>query len=397
MIRIGPTRGKIGTKGVLALMTACMTVLLLGLPQRARAALPLLLGVNVSFSDGTRAIEAAHALGATAVRMDTGWARIERAKGQYQIPGWLDQWVNSALASHLTPLLILDYGNPLYGGGKPHTPASREAYARFAAFVVKHFEGRVRLFELWNEWEGTAGGGPNGSAWDYVQLAKIAYPAIKDANPDAIVLSGGIYNLTSSFTAGWFRQFLAIGGLHYVDALSLHPYVFQMGSNATPETAIAQVEEIHRLALAADGGRPIDVYISEMGWPNYGGPGGQPTEAVTSYVERFTLLAAALPYIRGVWWYDLRNQSPNARDRESNFGLYSYDFRAKPQGNSFARVAHFLKSTRGLSLAQSDNHRAIDVTCSDGRRATLTLHERIGVPAELPDCQGQSAPPLRRP
>jgi hypothetical protein len=389
MTRTGPNHSSIGTRSVLTLAAAFLIASLLAFPRKTLAAVPLLLGVNVSVADGPQAFQAAHALGANAVRMDTGWARIERVKGQFQVPAWLDQRVDAARSYHMTPLLILDYGNPLYGSAKPHTQESREAFARFAAFVVKHFEGRVRLFELWNEWAGSAGGGPHGSAWDYVQLAKIAYPAIKAANPDAIVLSGGIYNLTNSYTAGWYHQFLAAGGLHYIDALSLHPYDFQMGAQATPETAIAQVEEIHRLAVAANGGRSIDVYVSEMGWPDYGGLGGQSTQAVTAYVERFTLLAAAQPYLRGVWWYELRNQSVNTADRESNFGLLSYQFTAKPEGQAYTRVSHFLGSARSLSA----EHGAIEVTCSDGRRASVLMHQRIAAQTDdLPDCARPRTP-----
>jgi hypothetical protein len=368
------------------LIAAASFAITLGAAPAHASSIPFILGVNTGIHDGPQTVPAAHSVGADSVRIDVPWNDIERVKGRYEVPAWLEQRVATALSLQLTPLMILEYGNSLYGGGKPRTQASRQAFAQYAEFVVKHFKGRVWLFELWNEWEGNTGGAPPGSAREYVSLAQITYPVIKRVNPQAVVLSGGLFDLSDGY-AHWFHEFLARGGLHFVDALSIHPYNFRAGLEATPYFAISQVAKMHALATAANGGRALDVYVSEIGYPDYSGPGGLPQEGVASYLERFMLLAAAYPYIRGVWWYCLRNQGFKTDDVESNFGLYTFEFKQKPQALAFARVSMFLRSVSALSVSGTQNQQTFYVTCNDGRRATFTLPADAGIAPDLPTCR----------
>jgi len=352
------------------------------------SSLLFLIGLNTGIHDGPQTAMAAHLVSANSVRIDAPWRDIEHVKGQYEIPDWLQKRVSSAISLNMTPLVILEYGNPLYGGGKPLTAASRLAFARYAEFVVKSFRGQVRLFELWNEWAGNAGNTRPASAWAYISLARIAYPAIKRANAQAVVLSGGIFDLTHG-DERWFREFLAFGGLRFVDALSVHPYDFQRGSDGTPYLEILQVEHMHTLAMTANGGRAVDVYVSEMGYPDNTGLGGHASEVVAAYLERFMLLAAAHPWVRGVWWYGLRNQGTNRSDPESNFGLYGFNFEQKPQARAFARVATFLRSVSALSLTATGarSPQTFEATCSAGKRVTIELPADPASAPDLPKCE----------
>ncbi len=71
----------------------------------------------------------------------------------------LDQLVTRAVRRGVRPLLILDYGNPIYdGGGQISSPEAIEAWSRYVRFVVAHFKGRVDQFEVWNEWNIGGGG-----------------------------------------------------------------------------------------------------------------------------------------------------------------------------------------------------------------------------------------------
>ncbi len=231
----------------------------------------------------------------------------------------------------IEPLLILAYGHPRYGRDKPRTREAIDAFSRYAAFVVAHFRGRVRLFDLWNEWDAHTGGTTEGSAEDYVALARVAYPAIKAANRDAIVLSGGISSL--GLGQGWVERFVALGGLSYVDGVSVHPYNFDRAGASTPEAAIATLERVH----AALGAAPKPIYVTEMGYPAHTGKGGVSPEVAALDLTRFVLLASTRPYVAGVWWYCSARPGQGSREQGAQLRRARHCVRAEARGRGAAR------------------------------------------------------------
>src|SRR5262249_25104615 len=154
-------------------------VTLLGAAPAGTAAEPFVVGIGQSMNDKTGVATALGWLGVQSVRLDAPWKAIETAPGRYEIPTWLEAAVDSARERGGEPLLILAYGHPRHSDDKPLTPAAIAAFTRYAAFVVEHFKGRARYFDLWNEWEAKTGRTTAGIADTYVALARSAYPAIK--------------------------------------------------------------------------------------------------------------------------------------------------------------------------------------------------------------------------
>jgi hypothetical protein len=316
-------------------------VLLAGLAFGARAAEeaePFVVGIGQSINDRSGVATALAWLGVGSVRIDAPWKAIETAPGRFEIPPWLEQAVDQSRARGVEPLLILAYGNPLYGDDKPRSSAAIDAFARYAAFVAKHFAGRVRRFDLWNEWETRTGRTTPGTPEDYVALARRAYPAIRAANPEALVLSGGISapGLADKFV----ERLIAAGGLDFVDAISVHPYVFQKSGSIAPELAVAELDRVHALTSAA--GKPKPVYVTEMGYPDFAGRGGVSAETAAVYLARFVLLAATRPYVGGVWWYSLRDQGTEPADKEHHFGVLDNAMTPKPAAAALRDVATLL-------------------------------------------------------
>ena len=90
--------------------------------------------------------------------------------------------------SDIRPLVILNYGNRFYDKGNyPVTPESIEGYKRYCGEIVRFSGGRVRLFQLWNEWDGGCGmsslGFGRGKAAGYVKMLKEVYPQLKKIAP----------------------------------------------------------------------------------------------------------------------------------------------------------------------------------------------------------------------
>jgi hypothetical protein len=149
--------------------------------------------------------------------------------------------------------LTLDYGNNLYQQVKdpqdfgkstwyrghpflqcaPTTPEAIQGFANYCAFMAKHFKGRVKYFEIWNEENGWffdawSVSGRESMIHAYGKALAAAAKAIKEANPEAIVAFGGISNASLDFP----RIAMEEGAGPYIDIFAFHPY-----NQLLPETA----------------------------------------------------------------------------------------------------------------------------------------------------------------
>src|SRR3977135_2823150 len=88
----------------------------------------------------------------------------------------------------------------------------------------------VHSYEVWNEPNNSGGWTPKPDPGAYTQLLKAAYPAIKGADPQATVLTGGTGPAASDGLQIAPLDFLngisANGGPGSFDAVAHHPYPF---------------------------------------------------------------------------------------------------------------------------------------------------------------------------
>ena len=278
--------------------------------------------------------------GATSIRDDVHWSRVEASKGHLAIPAGLEDFVNQALKAKLQPLLILDYGNQFYDGGKkPASPEALSGFARFAVFVVQHFKGRVHMYEIWNEWDDTAGGTLPGSAPDYVRLLKVVYPAVKAADPSSIFIAGSV----SAGGPNWLSGMLSSGAIGLFDGISSHPYNFSK-HDRTPDAWAADLLATENVIHRYTGGRDLPLYVTEMGWPTYKGHGGSTPQEAGVFLAQMFLLARTMSFLKGVWWYDFRDDGPDPGNAGDNFGLVDPSLRPKPAFAAMKSIASVVKS-----------------------------------------------------
>jgi polysaccharide biosynthesis protein PslG len=274
----------------------------------------------LGWGDPQTTIEQMRGAGMVSLREEAPWAQIEQRKGVLEFPSTLDsveRAVDQAVANGMQPLLTLDFGNKFYDdGGYPVSDAAQAAFVRYAEFVVEHFKGRVRHYEVYNEWN------RDGDAKDYARLLKKVYAAIKRIDPTLLVLGGAV---EGAGHYGWIETLMQQGAAGYMDGLSLHPYAFWKGREVgTPEYIIDWLEGLQAQVLrGANGGRPLPIYITEVGWANNLDSYAVSEKTAADYLARLLLLLRSLPYVRGVWWYAFHNYGEDPKDREHNFGLVS--------------------------------------------------------------------------
>lgn len=293
--------------------------------------------------------------GVESVRTDAHWAFIERNRDELKVePHWHDYLVGTE-AQGLDSLFILGYGNSFHGDGeKPRSEPVRAAFNRYVAFVAQQFRGRIRHYEVWNEWDVEDPTDPKFTQ-DYVRLITDAAGIIRQHDPAAKVLAGAV--TTKGIESGFALRLVEAGVMQSLDGLSLHPYVHCRGRGEnTPEAWIRWLAKVD-LELSRAAGEPVPLYLTEMSWPAYQGSCGVDENLQAAYLARSFFLARTLPNVRGIWWYDFRNDGTDKREREHNFGLLRQDYSLKPAYRVLATISPIIKNYQFLGhIAESRNN-----------------------------------------
>jgi len=360
----------------LLLVVMIMSATLAGAAGLPGPAVPDGLGVNIHFTGApARDLDLLQAGGFRFIRMDFPWAGVEKEKGKYDFAPY-DALTAGLEQRGMRALYILDYGNPLYeAGNSVQTEAGRQAFARFAAAAAEHFRGRGIVWELWNEPNIKPFWTPEPDVNQYMALAKVVFPAIRAADPQAICIGPGTSGLPREFLGECFRQ----GLLDLVDAVSVHPY-----RNQPPETAARDI-----LALRALIGRyaparaDVPIISGEWGyssvWDKYD-PARQ-----GRYLSREFLTNLSLGIPLSIW-YDWHDDGPDPKESEHHFGTVTLDYQPKP---AYLAMQELVRNLGGLRFVRRLQSAAEDylLLFSDGRRhvlATWTLlggsHETEAVP-----------------
>lgn len=306
-------------------------------------------------------------IGAKYIRDEYYWSQVEQTKGVYTFPQGYDQYLDTAIQNGVVPLVELNFGNPLYDGGKaPHSPEAIEAYANYAKAVVSHLKGKVQYFEIWNEWNGSFGNGLG--VKEYYALLQAAYKAVKEANPNATVLGGAV----AASDYGWLGELLKLGGGDYMDAISFHPY-----TNAGPEGAQFAETMVRVKQQFKDLGFTKPMWISEVGWSS-----GNHTEVEQAAfaVQVKTLLLANPGVVDKIFWYDSLNDGMNKEDYESNFGLLSQrgPYAAKPAYAALAANENLLSGAKFVKEYKLDANLRILRFKGSGNKDILAVWSKNG-------------------
>lgn len=277
------------------------------------------------------------------------WATVEKIKGVYKIDPEVDRAIAESVSHGVEILMTLNYGNNLYQKVKdppdfgptwhrghpflqcaPTTPEAVQGFANYCAFMAKHFRGRVKCFEIWNEENGWffdawSDNGKVEMVRAYGRALTAAAKAIKQASPNAIVVFGG----TAGSTLDFPRIALEEGAGPFIDIFAFHPYGHPTPESAPShfltevgglmdwkprperitdyETEIAEFKQLlHRY------NPKMEVWADEMNWFAPGEPpssqnGDQSEMAQAKYLSRF--------YAENAWvgcgaiWWSLYNSN----------------------------------------------------------------------------------------
>lgn len=348
-------------------------VLLINTPTKAEFILGV--GTHTWGQDAQKNLQALKTLGVNSVRDDLQWKITEIHKGDLAIPQKLDAYFDMASKINVNPLAILDYGNILYDNGeKPTTADGLSAFARYAGFSAHHLAASVRLFEVWNEWDLSK---EPKTAEAYFNVVKSVSPAIRAANKNALILAGATssYALRPSLTEkltmtkSWIERLVGMGVLHYADGISIHHYIF-CDKDKRPEALVNFFASVSEGLNRANNGKAVPLYITEFGWPTKTGACQTTPEVAGQYLLRTLLLIRTIPDVRGIWWYDLKDDGTDPAEKEHHFGLIDYNYTPKPAFYAMSDVAQLI--IKGKSFTKLPTQEGIVLV-----RITLDLNNEV--------------------
>lgn len=298
-------------------------------------------GTHIGASNRDRAIVALKDLGAQSVRDDFSWASIESAAGVFEFKAGHLPKLAAFESIGINNVGLLLYGNSLYGIGQPYTQPEREKFYDYIKWLVPRLKHTCKYFEVWNEWHIGHGGTAEQKAFTiqqkvegYLELIRGAYPIIKELAPESIVLGMSLAWIETAY----IQAALTAGILNHCDAVAIHTYD-NIQATGNPEVIISRLDAAQALMMAANGGKSVDLYITEMGFATH--TLGHPAALAAGYMARLYRLCEMRSWVKGMWWYDLWDDGADQANKEHRFGLYANDaLTPKPAAHVYRALTH---------------------------------------------------------
>ena len=332
------------------------------------------LGVTVALEqydtphDRQQALARLHEAGFGWVRQRIDWSTIEPQPGEYQW-AWTDQALTEIAAIGLVPVIVLD-GSPAWardsvdrpppGSSESDLPwrlappAAPETFARFAAAFALRYRDTVRFYQIWDE--------PNiAPHWGnrlidpvaYARLLRAAAAAVRDADPDAVILAAALAPTQdrghTAIDEGFFLQRLyAAGAAPYFDAVLIQPFGFGTG----PEDTRSRVDALNfrrtawvRRVMVAAGDAQTPVWAVRFGWNRQ----VQDHWKTVSTADQLRLTEDAIRYAQANWpWLAAMGWTVDRPDAPPSDRMWGFSLET-PEGKEHALFSVFADAARATT------------------------------------------------
>ena len=180
---------------------------------------------------------------------------------------------------------------------------------------VSSKRGLVDVWETQNE--PMVGENFHGTMNDVMDIIKLESAVVRQHDPGRTIAGICINPMNANQFAQYIGYYKNHGISKYIDAVMLHPYI----PGAQNPDASGYVETLNRLQkeLHAIAGRPIPMYISEIGYSTK--PGGEVSELQqAAYLARVVILNRTIKELKAcVWHIGIWNDATS--QRELDFGM----------------------------------------------------------------------------
>ncbi len=326
------------------------------------------LGVNIhTHASFPTTLDPISSAGFKVIRTNIYWSHVETIKTAYDWRNY-DKLIKKMDKAGIRPLLALSFSNPLYEpmhkitsltgttvekAAPPTHEQSIKAFAKFAATAAHRYKKSNVIWEIWNEPNYKVFWVPEPNAKDYANLANATCTAIKKADPKAIVIAPS--SAGTPFDDDyiiWWKEFLENSNLDCLDAISVHPYVWN--TNKGPYINLEKYKHLREL-ISKYTKRDIPIISSEFGFSSSDwniSPKRQAALLVRNYIIN------QMADIKISIWYNWVDDGTNPKEREHNFGVTKRDGTKKPLFYAAQTLSKYLN---GYSYEKRIDHNIKDI------------------------------------
>ena len=269
------------------------------------------------------------------------WGRIEWEPGNFNFSRY-DRYVDKAIMEGKKIIAVLAYDASWLNNGRQRyvSPENIPHFLNYVEETVRHFQGRVDVWSVWNE--------PNflfwsGSDSEFFELSRLATQRIRETDPDAYIIGGAFWRTPAGFIRGMHRA----GAMEGLDGIAFHPYALNpVGSMRLHDRFLNVLSEINFTG---------PVWITEMGYPTNGWfPLKISMEELPSYVVK-TIAGSAARGARVFLWYDFfdhfnEGEIPKGtsltKKTEASYGLAYPNYQRKNGSYAYELCSRFLPGSR---------------------------------------------------
>jgi len=199
------------------------------------------------------------------LRISFGWDGIEEEKDVYDWLFW-DDFVRIAVDEYGVTLIPYVCYTPIWNSTGDstnfwnHPPVDYEQFGKFMYALVSRYKDRIKTWEIWNEpdieffW--------NGPIEDFVRLYKIGAEAVRQADPDAVIVLGGLAHKVD-YLESLFRDFEISP---YVDVVNFHSYL-ETWDGHPAEDIIDYVHQVAEVVEKYGDNQPL--WMAEVGYSTF--------------------------------------------------------------------------------------------------------------------------------
>lgn len=279
------------------------------------------------------------------LRISFGWDGIETAKDKYDWLFW-DEFVRMAVDDYgitlipyicYTPKWNSDFGTDSVNYWH-YPPKNYEEFGQFVGDLVNRFKNRIKSWELWNEPDITVYW--NGPIDDFAKLVKIGSKAVRKADPNAIIVLGGLAH-QPEFLRKLFRD---EGISQFVDVVNIHNY-YETWSGLPIERIQDYVGEVYDIVQRY--GNNQSIWMAEVGYSTWRMTKSKVSDDYTAYykyehtpeyqsVELFKTLSLVVNTgkVNAIAWYEVKDLPPGEEvigdNNNRNLGVAYSDYKPKP-------------------------------------------------------------------
>ena len=324
------------------------------------------MGAHLYYQDQGRITRLTREAGFGWLKQQVRWSDVERTKGQ---PDWseLDKIVDFSLKAP-TNVMFSVVSSPTWSraaGGVDGPPDNLADFAVFMSQLATRYKGQVRAYEIWNEQNfSREWGGGQINAGAYVELLKVAYEAVKAADPNAIVVSGALTptgftdpNVAIDDVLYMEQMYQYKDGMikQYADVIGAHAGGYNNPPEADPNTASTEqfrghpsfyfrrVEQLRSvMEKYGDGGKRM--WLTEFGWstanqaPGYEYGRFNTEQNQADYLVRaYQLAKTRYPWMGVMFVWNLNfGTLPDLppTDEKPPFGILNKDWTPRPAYNA---------------------------------------------------------------